>query len=273
MYWLCRRESRRERGRQVNTRAVLVLCGLVLGTAGPAHAELYLAVFGGTAFSESKTIETQLNLTSALGTVSVLDGKFDEVDFHDSFLVGAKLGYFFTNPVLGGHLGSELEFYYTEPTASRQTVTFSGTMFGVPTTSELSIQSARFEVFTVALNLLYRLPLFTSGEHPYGRLQPYIGAGAGAFIATMHTRTSPFDSNKDIEDTDVQPGVQALAGLKFFLFRNVALFAEYRFVQTDEFTFDFKAQGTVGGIPMTETARDRSDLTQHHIAFGIAIHW
>jgi len=252
---------------------VFVICGLMLGTAGPAHAELYLAVFGGTAFTESKTTETQLNLTNALGTSTVLEGEFSEVDFHNSVLAGAKLGYFFTRPLLGGHFGSELEFYYTEPHASRQTVTFSGTMFGSPTTTDMSIQSVHFEVFTVALNLLYRLPLLTSAEYPHGRLQPYVGVGAGAFIATMHTRTSPFDSNSKIEDTDVQPGVQALGGLKFFLFRNVAAFAEYRYAQTDEFTFNFRAQGTVGGVPMTETARDRSDLTQHHAVFGLAIHW
>ncbi|MGH7312676.1 MAG: outer membrane protein [Candidatus Rokuibacteriota bacterium] len=253
---------------------MLVICGgLALGPASPAHAELYLAVFGGTAFTESKTTETRLDLTSPLGTVTVLDGTFTEVDFHDSLLVGAKLGYFFTRPLLGGQFGSELDVSYTEPHASRQTVTFSGTMFGAPTTTDMSIQSVRFEVFTVALNLLYRLPLLTSAEYPHGRLQPYIGAGAGAFIATMYTRTSPFDSNTRIHDTDVQPGVQALGGLKFFVFRNVAVFAEYRFAQTDEFTFDFKATGTVGGVPMTETARDRSDLTQHHAAFGLAIHW
>ncbi len=252
---------------------MLVTCGLLLGAAGPAHAELYLAVFGGAAFSESKVTETRLDLTSPLGTVTVLDGKLDEVEFDDSLLVGAKFGYFFTRPFLGGHFGTELELYYTQPEASSQTVTFSGTMLGAPTTTQLSLQNVSFEVFTVALNLLYRLPLFTSEAYPNGRLQPYIGVGAGAFIATMETRTSPFDSNTRIEDTDVQPGVQALGGLKFFVTRNVALFAEYRFAQTDEFTFDFKAQGTVGGIPMTETARDRSDLTQHQAAFGVAIHW
>ncbi|MGH7310952.1 MAG: outer membrane protein [Candidatus Rokuibacteriota bacterium] len=248
-------------------------CGLILGAASPVHAELYLAVFGGVAFSESKVTETRLDVTNPqLGTLISLDGKLDAIEFDDSLLVGAKFGYFFTRPFLGGHFGTELEFYYTQPEVSSQTVTFSGTMQGVPTTTQLSA-SASFDVFTVALNLLYRLPLFTSEAYPNGRLQPYIGVGAGAFIATMETRTTPLDSNKQIEDTDVQPGVQALGGLKFFLTRNVAVFAEYRFAQTDEFTFDFKAQGTLGGLPVTETARDRSDLTQHQAAFGIAVHW
>jgi opacity protein-like surface antigen len=188
-------------------------------------------------------------------------------------LVGAKFGYFFTRPFLGGHFGTELEFYYTEPEASSQTVTFSGTGVGVPPNGQVTTPSVTFEVFTVALNLLYRFPLITSEAFPNGRLQPYVGVGAGAFIATMETRTTPLDSNVRVEDTDVKPGVQALGGLKFFVTRNVALFAEYRFAQTDEFTFDFKAQGTFMGIPVTETARDRSDLTQHQAAFGIAVHW
>ncbi len=257
----------------MNTRVFLLVCGLTLGAASPAQAEWYFAVFGGTAFTESKTIKTQLDLTTPLGTATLLDGTFSEVDFHDSVLVGGKLGYFMTHPFLGGHLGSELEFSYTEPFASRQTVEFSGTTMGVPLTTELSIQSADFTVFALALNLLYRVPLFTSTDYPYGRVQPYIGAGAGAFIATMKTRTSPFDNNSQIDDTDVQPGVQAVGGLKLFLFRNIALFAEYKYVQTQEFTFKFKADGTVGGFPATERATDRADLTQHQAAFGIAIHW
>jgi opacity protein-like surface antigen len=257
----------------MKTRAVLLICGVLLGAAGPAHAEWYFSVFGGTAFSESKTTKTQLELTTPLGTTTLLDGTFSEVDFHDSVLVGGKLGYYLTRPILGGHLGTELDFSYTEPHASRQTVEFQGTASGVPVTTDLSVQSADFTVFALALNVLYRVPLFTSAEHPYGRLQPYIGAGLGAYVATMHTRTSPFDNNTRVNDTDVKPGVQALGGLKLFLLRNVALFAEYRFVQTQEFTFNFKAEGTVGGFPATEHATDRSDMTQHQAAFGIAIHW
>ncbi|MGH7309417.1 MAG: outer membrane protein [Candidatus Rokuibacteriota bacterium] len=255
----------------MNSRAMLMTCGLILGATSPAHAELYLAVFGGAAFSESKVTETRIDL-SPLGTA--LDGKLDKVDFNDSFLVGAKFGYFFTRPFLGGHFGTELELYYTQPEASSQTVTFSGTGLGVPPNNQLPLPSVSFEVFTVALNLLYRLPLFTSEAYPNGRLQPYIGVGVGAFFAKMETRASILEADPRIKDRDEQPGVQALGGLKFFVTRNVALFAEYRFAQTDEFTFDFKAQGTVmGGIPVTETARDRSDLTQHQAAFGIAIHW
>jgi opacity protein-like surface antigen len=246
-----------------------VLAGLAFGTPSSLDAEPYFAVMGGVAITESQKTETRLRLD---GT-TVLDGTFSDVDFRNSPLIGAKLGYFLNYPVLGGNFGAELESYYTEPHASRQTVTFSGNAMGTPSTFPISIQHASFEVFAVAVNVLYRYPLLTSPEYPYGRFQPYVGLGGGAFISTMHTRTSPLDHNHFIEDTDVAPGLQVLGGLKAFVLKNVALFAEYRFVDTADFNFHFKEPGTVGGAPVTETARDRSSLIQHQAVFGIAIHW
>ena len=57
-------------------------------------------MFGGTAISESKTTETRLNLN---GT-SLLDGKFREVDFLDSPLVGGKIGYFLPHQIGRAHV-------------------------------------------------------------------------------------------------------------------------------------------------------------------------
>ena len=230
----------RRRSYGPSTCVALAVCSLALGVPGRAHGELYLAVFGGTAISESKTTETRLNLDST----SVLDGKFREVDFLDSPLVGGKIGYFLPHPLLIGHVGAEFEFYYTQPRAPRQTVTFTGSAFGAPSSFRTGVQSADFEIYTLAVNVLYRAPFLTGADFPHGRAQLYGGAGAGAFIATMHTRTSPLDPNRRIQDTDVEPGVQVLGGVKFFLLRNLALFAEYRFVHTAEFTFDFKTNGT-----------------------------
>jgi hypothetical protein len=31
--------------------------------------------------------------------------------------------------------------------------------------------------------------------------------------------------------------------------------------------------GTIGGGPFTETARDRSDITSHHLSAGVGFHW
>ena len=54
--------------------------------------------------------------------------------------------------------------------------------------------------------------------------------------------------NTNVGDTDVKPGFQALAGVRFFLTRHIALFGEYKFLFTDDFTFNLISQpGTVGG--------------------------
>lgn len=247
----------------------VVLAGLAIAVPRALHAERYVAVMGGTAFTQSKKTDTRLSVNGA----TILDGTFDDVDFRNSPLVGGKAGYFLNYPVLGGNFGAELEFYYTEPNASRQTVTFTGTFMGAPSSFPLSVQHADFEVYTVALNVLYRYPVFTSPEFPFGRFQPYVGVGGGAFISTMYTRTSPLDHNRYIHDTDVAPGLQVIGGLKAFLMKHVAFFAEYRYVDTGDFNFHFRAEGTVGGFPATETARDRSSLTQHQMVFGLAAHW
>ena len=95
----------------------------------------------------------------------------------------------------------------------------------------------------------------------------------GAFIARLATRTSVFGVNKDIADTDVRPGFQALAGARWFITRRVALFAEYKCVQTETFSFRFEESGTILGAPVTERARDRADLTTHLVYGGLAVHW
>jgi len=79
--------------------------------------------------------------------------------------------------------------------------------------------------------------------------------------------------NKDITAIDVRPALQVLGGVRMFLSPHVAVFLEYKFLQSETFTFDFREAGTVGGAPFIETARDRADLTSHHISFGVGVHW
>lgn len=250
-------------------RVALVLAALVASLPGVAQSEPYVGVFAGTTFSESKTTETRLRLSGA----TVLDGTFDDVDFHNSLAVGLKGGYFFTRPILGGHVGVDLELHYTQPAASRQTVRFQGTAQGVPSSFDISIQHVDFEVYAALVSALYRVPLLVSPDFPSGRLQPYVGLGGGVFVSTMYTRTTPLDVNARIHDTDVAPGLKVTGGLRAFLLPRVAVFAEYRFLQSADFTFEFKEDGTVSGFPVTETARDRSNLTQHQAVFGISVHW
>src|SRR5437762_787976 len=103
---------------------------------------------------------------------------------------------------------------------------------------------------------------------------PVHGGKLGAFIAKLSTTTTPLDVNKDIHDTDTRLGGQFLGGIRVLITRNIGLFAEYKFVKTQTFEFNFTVPGTFfGGVPVTETARDRTQLTGHHLTAGVSFHW
>ena len=61
--------------------------------------------------------------------------------------------------------------------------------------------------------------------------------------------------------------------MRAFVTPHVAVFLEYNFLHSQPFTFDFRESGTVGGVPLVETVRDRSSLTTHHLSLGIGFHW
>jgi opacity protein-like surface antigen len=257
-----------------SARSRLLLGLTALGALLPcqARAEPYVLGYVGAAVTHDKDLRTEMQLNDA----PFVNGRADDLSFETSILFGAKGGYFVDQPVLGGHVGAELDVYHFRPDLDEQRVKFTGLLAGVNGQSTTRLQSADIEVTGVTINLLYRFGLLAGPTYPRGRLQPYVGVGAGAFIARLATTTSPFDVNKEIADTDVQPGIQALVGSRWFLTRNIALFAEYKYLQTETFSFTFRESGTIaafGGLPFTETARDRADITSHLFYGGLGFHW
>ena len=251
------------------TGLAVALAGLALLSPCLATAEPYLGGYVGTALTEDKDLRTELELNG----VPFVNGRARDLSFDSSVVFGGKAGYFFAEDVFGGNVGAELDVYHFEPNFGAQIVDFSGTFAGVSGDTRIRLQSANIDVTAVTMNFLYRFRLLSAPEYPRGRLQPYVGVGAGAFIAEIETRTSTFDVNKRINDTDVRPGIQALGGARFLLTRNIALFAEYKFIQTETFSFTFKESGTISGFPVTETARDRASLTSHLFYGGLGFHW
>lgn len=247
----------------------VVLTAFGLLTPSSVVAESYVGAYLGAAFTQDKELRTELELNGG----PFVNGRAYDLAFDPTVVFGAKAGYFLTRPVLGGNLGAELDVYHYRPDLDEQRVRFKGLLAGVQADTRTPVQSADVEVTAVTLNLLYRFGLAREPAYPQGRFQPYVGIGGGAFIARLFTTTSPFDVNKDISDTDVQPGMQAIAGGRWFLTPRIALFAEYKFVNTQTFSFKFKESGTVFGFPMTETARDRAALTSHLVYGGVGFHW
>ena len=202
-----------------------------------------------------------------------MNGRAHDLALDTSLVYGGKFGYFFDVDLFGGNTGIELDVFHFEPDVRGQTVKFSGMLAGVTGDTRTEIQRSDVEITAVTLNALYRFRLLADQDFPRGRFQPYVGVGAGAYIAKLTTTSTPFDVNKDISDTDTRAGFQALAGVRWFFTPHVALFAEYKFVQTQTFSFTFKESGTRFGFPVTETARDRAAFTGHLLYGGLGIHW
>ena len=249
--------------------SIALVIALLTAAVPPAAAEPYVAGYAGAAFTERKDLRTELELNG----VPFVNGRAHDLKFDTSPVFGGKIGYFFGADLLGGNTGIELDVYHFQPDVPRQTVTFSGLLAGVTGETRTQIQSADIDITAVTMNALYRFRLLADREHPNGRVQPYLGIGAGAFIAHLSTKTSPFDVNKDIDDTSTRAGFQALAGLRWLVTRHLSVFAEYKFVQTQTFEFRFKESGTIFGLPFTETARDRADITTHLLYGGLGFHW
>ena len=246
----------------------VLVAAAVLALAVPAVAagEPYGAPFTGAAFTENSDLQEKLNL----GALSAADGTIKDLRIGTAPVHGGKLGYFFEPRVLDGNFGLELEAFHFKSDVDPQTARFSGAILGAPFNGDLPVVRSDIEVTTVALNALYRYPLGMSEDFPRGRFQPYVGAGLGAFIAKLSTTTTPLDVNKDIHDTDTRLGGQFLGGIRVLITRNIGLFAEYKFVKTQTFEFNFTVPGTFfGGVPVTETARDRTQLTGHQLTAGV----
>ncbi len=105
----------------------------------------------------------------------------------------------------------------------------------------------------MAINLLWRYPVSASRAMPHGRWYPYFGVGGGASISRMRINGGPWQN-------DVSPVFQGIAGAKFFLARNVGIFAEYKRTQT---THDFAFQFFELEVP----------LGVNHFVGGLAFHF
>jgi opacity protein-like surface antigen len=233
---------------------LLALWFLVLGA--PALAEeppkikpidFYLSLYGG-GNSPFKT-----DVVESGGGVN-LTAKDAELD--GSASIGGKAGIWMTGarPGTGLDFGVELDIMNFNPD-SRAGQRLSGTINGIPVT--IVTNSADINATLFAVNLLVRLPLGVTEELPNGRWFPYVGIGGG------FQRTS-FCSQCSEEAVDTAPAFQGLAGVKIFLFRNLALFGEYKFTHA---VHTFESDSPVGRI------KDEMDFNVNHFVGGLSLHF
>ena len=87
-------------------------------------------------------------------------------------------------------------------------------------------------VNTLAANLLFRYPVWSTPDLPQGRIAPYVGIGVGAQRAVVSLQVVPY------REVDYAPAGQVLVGMKFFLMKNLAVFGEYKRIwSSHDFTY------------------------------------
>ncbi len=236
----------------------------------PAQAEWYLSGYVGGTFLNNEDIKERGTVD---GDPFNLTAK--HVDLDSSIIFGGKIGHFFEGLP---NFGLEVEAYHFSPDIDQQTVRITGTDAGEPVDERDVIPKADIGVTGIGINALYRLQLAQNAAFPKGRFHPYIGVGLGIFIAKVKTTLEIEDEETEevigrikAEDTDTELGIQALAGLNYFLTKSLALFAEYKFIQTGD--FEFRLSGFDPATDTTVRSKGTSDATSHFFYGGIAFHF
>ena len=210
-------------------------------------SETYLAGFGGYTFGG------KINNIEGTGFLSGLN--LDDRDLADSGVYGGKLGHFFGNRM--DWLGVEMEAFNTTPHVEQDGL----------------VPGAHLRVTTLAFNLIGRLKFGcetkterretrtererryeTRYEREFCRLQPYGGVGLGVFFANLST------NGNSVSDNAV-PGLNALAGVRYYFTERIALFGEYKYNWAAlELT-----NGPIGGF--------KGDYQANHVVGGLSFHF
>ena len=202
--------------------AVGILCLTLSGR--PAHAEMYVA--GQIGYTSPG------DLSGVQGTGAISGLSLSDLKLHDSIVYGAKVGYYLPSV---NWLGIETEMFNTTPHVKQQPITVLGATVPVP--------GFNLNVFTWAINAMVR--------YPGKQFQPYAGVGLGVFFAEAKFQGT--------SDKDVAPGLNALAGVRYFATDHIALFAEYKYNRAA-----FELPDAIG---------IKADYSANHFVGGVSYHF
>ena len=230
------------RRRFVITSLLTVLTPIVLFVP-QAYAESYVAgQFGVTLPSIGKGL-TDNDLTGVFPS----DSTITDQSLKTSILYGAKVGHYFKSVPW---LGIEAEVYNTTPHIKQQSITFSGPSGPV---GSIELPGVNFRVLTLA-------PLNLTLRYHKTRLQPYIAVGPGIFFA----RISDPSLTSDNTQSDTAFGLNAQAGLRYYVTRHFTVFMEGKYNRA---RFDFPE--TPPGINFNLFGFNGS-YNMFHVAFGLS---
>jgi hypothetical protein len=211
--------------------AITALFLLPLQAQAERDWEFSVGAFGGKAFhsNEDFKINSGDNGNPFHGTVH-------GVTLNDSGTFGGKLTAWYLPKKYNWQPQVGLELDFTRFTADRDpqlrgadgTVTTPGFQLGSVKYNFVSDLS----VNTLAANLLFRYPVWSTPDLPQGRIAPYVGVGGGVQRAVLSLQIF------EHREVSYAPAGQVLVGMKFFIMRNLAVFGEYKRIwSSHDFTF------------------------------------
>jgi len=239
--------------------ALTALLFLPLQAQAERDWEFSVGAFGGKAFHSNEEIKFNAGAATGFGAVTA-----HGVNLNDSLTFGAKITAWHLPRQYKWQPQIGLELDYTNFTADLdpQITGATGTSFtpGFEAGSVIFTRHQDLGVNIVAANLLFRYPVWATPEMPQGRWYPYVGAGIGV------QRTHLSDSSVSHQETSYSPAIQGLAGIKFFIFRNFALFGEWKRT-TGWGTFTYDGAGFPPGFS------EKVTIASNLVVGGIAIHF
>ena len=212
----------------------LALC-IFLTSRLPAHAEMYVAGQIGVTIPN--------NFTNVEGTGPNAGFSFSDASLQNSFMYGAKLGYYFNSIKW---LGVETEVFNTNPNVKQQNLNFSGQ--GI---------AGSFVLPGEHLRVLNWSPVTVVVRYQAGQFEPYAGVGMGLYFARLSS------GGESSSDTNV--GLNTQLGLRYKLNEHLALFGEWKYNRAS-LSFDASTpNGNAGGV--------KGDYSAHILAFGLGYHF
>ncbi len=228
--------------RFVMTSLLILLTPIVLFTS-QAYGETYVAgQLGVTLPSIGKGL-TDSDLTGVFPSGSTISDQ----SLSTSVLYGGKLGHYFKSLPW---LGIEAEVYNTTPHIKQQDITFSGPSGPI---GSINLPGVDFRVLTFA-------PLNLTLRYHKTRLQPYIAAGPGIFFARIKDPSLTSDNSQ----SDTTIGLNAQAGLRYYVTRHFTVFMEGKF---NHARFNFPE--TPPGLNFNLFGFD-STYNMFHVSFGLS---
>ncbi|ALA56648.1 hypothetical protein [Nitrospira moscoviensis] len=224
--------------------------------------EFSFGAFGGRAYHANTTARFNYAITPA--GFEPVDAKAIGLNFDNSDSFGAKLTAWYLPRRLSWQPQIGVELDWTSFTADLQPQTVPGEgvgkMSGLPLGAMTFGSTSEFAVNQLAVNLLFRYPIWATTDMPQGRWYPYVGIGGGVQRARLT------ESSTGHRETSYSPAFQGLVGAKIFLVKNLAVFGEFKWTQAWH-SFNF------AGLGLPSDYKERYTIATGHVVGGVALHF